>query len=107
MTALLSVDRLLSVTFRRAKFLSTDEATGIFRDMVAATATSFEDFPEAKGVLSFQNEDVYLQRLDDAIVLSERLRDPGFNPHGIMDGLLAKYPTRKTGMVEDLFPDQS
>src|SRR5690606_11774674 len=93
MTALLDVDHLLSVTFRRAKFLSADEATGIFPDMVAATATFFEDFPAAKGVLSFQNEDIYLQRLDDAIVLSERLRGPDFNPDGSMDGLLAKYPT--------------
>ncbi len=106
MTALLGVDRLLSVTFRRAKFLSTDEATGIFRDMVAAAAAFFEDFPTAKGVRSFQNEDIYLQRLDDAIVLSERLSGPDFNPDGIMDGLLAKYPTREVGMGEDLLPDQ-
>lgn len=106
MTALLGAGRLLSVTFRRAKFLSTDEATGIFHDMVATTAAFFEDFPDAKGVLSFQNEDIYLQRLDDSIVLSERLRGPDFNPDGVMDDLLTQYPTREVGMVEDLLPDQ-
>lgn len=107
MTALLDVDRFLSVTFRRAKFLSADEAADIFRDMIAATAAFFEDFPEAKGVLSFQNEDIYLQRLDDSIVLSEQLRGPDFNPNSIMDDLLTQYPTREVGIVEDLLPDQS
>jgi hypothetical protein len=106
MADLLGVDRIASLTFRMNKFLTGEESEAIFRDMVAACAQFFEDHKEAKGLLSFQYEDIYLQRLaDNRIVLSESLSGPDFNSRGEFTELLERYPAEALGMVEDLLPD--
>ncbi|KAK3180713.1 hypothetical protein K4F52_007930 [Lecanicillium sp. MT-2017a] len=100
---LFRVDQIVSATFRVKKFHTREEYDTIFRDVIAACAKFLEDHPGSKGILSFQGEQIYLQRLgDDRIVLSERLRDPDFNHEGVLDQLLAKYQTSELGMVDDL-----
>lgn len=99
---LFGVGQTTSISFRMNKFLTREENRTIFRDMVAACATFLEDHPGAKGIFSFQSEDIYLQRLgEDGIVLSEDLRSPGYNDGNVFDDLLSRYPARPLGMVED------
>ncbi|WP_112136067.1 SitI3 family protein [Glycomyces dulcitolivorans] len=104
MAALFGVDRIASVTFRMNKFLTSEEDAATFRDMVASSAKFLEDHPGAKGVLSFQYEDIYLLRTENTIVLSDRLSGTDFNVDGVLDALLERYPKRNLGMVEDLLP---
>ena len=66
MADLLEADRIASLTFRMNKFLTSEESDAIFRDMVAACAQFLEEHEGAKGLLSFQYEDIYLQRLAEA-----------------------------------------
>jgi hypothetical protein len=104
LAALLGTGHLLHVGFRLAKHLSPEADAVAFRDIVAAAARFFEDFPDAKGALSFQNEELYLQRVDgDGIVMADRLLGPDYNRDGVLDGLLANYPVGPLGDVDDLF----
>ncbi|THV29109.1 SitI3 family protein [Glycomyces paridis] len=109
MTALLGVDTVLSVGFREYKRIPLEDAAAAFADMLTAAAACFEEFPQVRGVLSFQGENIYLQRLDGrfggAIVRSDRLGDADFNVGGVLDALLAAYPARDLGMVDDLLPE--
>ncbi|MCD0444805.1 hypothetical protein LO763_14395 [Glycomyces sp. A-F 0318] len=103
---LFGVDQTVTLTFRMNKFLTREEDGAIFRDMLAACAKFLEDHPGAKGIFSYQYDHIYLQRLDeDGIVLSERLRDPDFNTDGVLDELLATYPSRELGMVDAFVSD--
>ncbi|GAA1671551.1 hypothetical protein GCM10009830_16970 [Glycomyces endophyticus] len=102
MADLFGTDRITSLTFRMNKFLTSEESHTIFHDMIAACVQFFEDHPGAKGLFSFQYEDIYLQRLaDDGIVLSERLREPDFNTGDRFSDVLSRYSSRALGMVED------
>lgn len=90
----------LTIIFHPSKFLTEEQDTRIFAEMVAAAARFFEDFPEAKGTFTFQGEEIYVQRLgDEGIVLDERLRQSEYNRDGVLDDLLARYPVRRIDQV--------
>lgn len=106
MTELFGVDKIVNTTFRIQKNLPRQANKAIFRDMIAASVKFLEDHPGSKALLSYQYEGIYLQRFGgEGIVLAEALRDPYYNYEGILDDLLANYPVRDLGRVDDLIPD--
>jgi hypothetical protein len=93
------VDEYLDVTFRERKNIGAVAAAAVERDMMVAVARFFEDFPEAKGLFTYQGEQILIQRLDEGIVLDQVLRGPEHNLNGVLDELLAKYPARQIDQV--------
>lgn len=95
------IPEFLSVTFRQAKDLGDRGDASAFGDMLTAVVRFFEDFPDAKGTFAFNFETILVQRLGDAgVVLDRRLLEPdGYNRHGTLDDLLAKYPVREIDQV--------
>ncbi|MEU6246545.1 SitI3 family protein [Glycomyces sp. NPDC047010] len=94
------VTEILTLFFHPSKFLTEDHDARIFAELMEAAAQFFEDFPQAKGLFTFQGEEIYLQRLgEDGIILDERLSGPDYNRDGVLDALLAKYTVREIDQV--------
>jgi hypothetical protein len=87
----------LSVLFRQVKNLGDLGDANAVGDMLTAVVRFFEDFPDAQGVFAFNFETILVQRLGgEGIVLDRRLLESdGYNRHGTLDDLLAKYPVRE------------
>jgi hypothetical protein len=95
------VKAILSITFRQTKNLGDLEDAHVVRDLLTAITRFFEEFPDAKGVFTYNFETILAQRLgDDGIVLDQQLREPGGdNRHGTLDGLLSKYHVHEIDQV--------